>query len=738
MEFSLDKLNAEDVLHKLINTALDQAPFGGGFLNYLVDTVIFPTPEVDLWAEVEGRVQALLENKMDQVVSSLAASSATVLFAKLRAFGNQLRQIAYITDRTERMQRLNSMLALLDSALAECSALPGAYCLTAPDVLRPLSLAHVAILLEQKGLEPHRYEHQSALNQTAILYSDLAGKLFHRALAWRRTMIGRGEGYLHIWDSNVDAGAQKHDVHIQVYDKFWNNTWQPGENGVSIIHKTATGLWMDRVDNRYEDLKNTVYTELTAYDEKVKKEFTELWDEKLLKYTQGFMKLVDWDGIEREKTGEATRDRRVLTFPVAPTPTHGLHGSVLDRLDLFLEQQMDQFTVSGPRYVQTYRLPAAALEGEHAIMHTRADTYDTSVACIYFQERGQMERAADLADALVVALNHDAKGGGRIVAASRADELLDRGMGNTTSIFVHDGGRRDVGNMSWAGLALTRMYHRTGRYRYLHAAETIGKWILDNCTVSDDWGGFSGGEDQWGNKYLWRSVEHNTDAYSFFANLHHLTGAQAWADASASARRLVRACLVKKSSNVMYYVTGTGTTKVLNEGVIPTDTQSWTALAGIDGNPVLGYTLVYMLQNMDATSRTFEGTKFAQHGTEVQNEATAGAAMALWLFGGDSLRPAAERYYDSLTRQIGSASNADGYGVVATPAEKADTGPGLGWSYFNFLHVASSAWTGLALLARENPGANPYAPLSMVSGIAGPGARMEPAVAPPIEITPRP
>jgi hypothetical protein len=713
MEFALDKLNAEDVLHKLINTAVSQAPFGGGFINYLVDTVIFPTPEVDLWAEVEGKVEKLLSQRMDQVVSSLAASSATSLFARLRAFGNQLRQIGYVTDRAERKQRLAAMLGVLDSALAECSALPGAYCLTAPDVLRPLSLAHVAILLELKAMEPHRYEHQSALNQTAILYSDLAGKLFQRALAWRRTMIGRGEGYLHIWDSNVTA--QKHDVHIQVYDKFWNNVWQPGENGVSIIHKTETGLWMDRVDVRYEDLKTRVYAELVAYDERIQTEFTALWNTKLLNYTQGFMKLVDWDGVNREKAGKAVVEARVITFPVAPTPTAGLQGDALQRLDLFLEQQMDQFSVSGPRYVQTYRLPAEALGGEHAIMHTRADTYDTAVACIYFQERGAMDRAADLADALVVAQNHDAKGGGRIVAATRADELLDRGMGSTTSIFVHDGGRRDIGNMCWAGLALTRMYHRTKRHRYLHAAETIGRWITQNCTVADDWRGFSGGEDQWGGKYPWRSVEHNVDAFSFFANLHHLTGTQAWADASASARQLVLACRVKKSENVMYYVTGTGATQVLNAGVIPTDTQSWTSLAGIDPGPAEGYSLIYMMHHMDATSAGFAGTKFAEHGEEVQNEATAGAAMALWLRGEDAFRNAATRYYDSLLKQIGSARNGDGYGVVATPAAEAKTGPGLGWSYFNFLHVASSAWTGLALLARENPGANPYAPLSRVT-----------------------
>jgi hypothetical protein len=712
MEFALDKLNAEDVLHQLINVGVGQLPFGGGFVNYLVDTVIFPKPEVDLWAEVEGRVEKLLSERIDQFVSSLAANSATVLYARLRAFGAQLRQIGYVTDPHDRKQRFIAMLGVLDSALAECSALPGAYCLTAPDVLRPLSLAHVAILLELKALEPHRYEHQSALNRTAILYSDLAFKLFTRAKAWRMTMIADGNGTLHEWANNETA--QKQDVHVVFYDRFYQNSWQPGPNGAAVKSKTATGLWKDRVDPRYQALKDEMATELGAYGTRMEAQFTTLWDTRLLKYTQGFMKLVDWDGKKREDEGKATVNIRVPTFPVAPTPTSGTSGNPLDRLELFLEQQMDQFTGSGPRYVQTYRLSPEALKGPHAIMHTRADTYDTAMACIYLQERGVMDRAADLADALVLAVNHDAKGGGRIMAATRADELLDRGRGNTTSEFVHDGGRRDVGNMSWAGLALTRMYHRTRRYRYLQAAETIGRWIMQNCAVGDDWGGFSGGEDPWGKKYLWRSVEHNVDAFSLFGNLHHLTGQQAWADARASARRLVLACRVKQRENVLYYVTGTGTTRELNAGVIPTDTQSWTSLAGIDPGAAEGYSLLYMLHHMDATSAGFAGTKFAQHGSEIQNEATAGAAMALWLRGDEAFRTAADRYFDSLTRQITAAPNGDGYGVVATPVPEAKTGEGLGWSYFNFLHVASSAWTGLALLAKDDPGANPYAPLPKV------------------------
>jgi hypothetical protein len=92
----------------------------------------------------------------------------------------------------------------------------------------------------------------------------------------------------------------------------------------------------------------------------------------------------------------------------------------------------------------------------------------------------------------------------------------------------------------------------------------------------------------------------------------------------------------------------------------------------------------------------------------VQNEVTAGAAMALALAGGE-LRARADTYYKSLTAQQNGAPGGDGLGLVATPAAEANTGAGLGWKYFNWPHLASSAWMGLALLAREDPKANPYA-----------------------------
>ncbi|MDB4947507.1 MAG: hypothetical protein JWM27_156 [Gemmatimonadetes bacterium] len=713
MPFALDKLDATEVLHKLINAAADQVPFGGGVLNYVIDTVFFPSPEVDVWKEMEGQATKLVEARMDEMMSALGANAAANLRARLRAFGNGFRQLRYLTDRDERKARLATMLASVESAVAECVALPNAQLLPMTDVLRPLALAHVAVLMEQKEMEPHRYEHQSALNEAAVMYSDLAGALFHRAMAWRRAMIAESVGRLVITDMFVNERAQTKQVRFVAYDRFYNNVWQPGTNGAAVVTVTTGTLRMDRVDTGYADAEKETYRKLTAYDEQVQGEYTALWNQKLLNFTKEFMQLVDWPGRELEKKGTTFADRRLRTFPVAPSPHRSGVAGVLDRLDLFLEQQMDQFSLSGPRYVQTYRLPAQALAGTDAVMHYRADTYDTAVACIYFIARGRLDRAKDLGDALVAAVDHDAIGGGRIVAATRGGELLDRGLANTTSIFPHDGGRRDVGNMCWAGLALTRLYHRTGTYRYLHAAETIGRHIVDTCSVADAWGGFRGGEDHWGTPYPWRSVEHNVDAFSFFANLHHLSGDAHWKAASESARTLVLACRVEEKRDVVYYVTGTTETMALNRGVVPTDTQSWTALAGIDPGPAQGYSLIYMMHNMDTTSAGFAGTRFAREGKEVQNEATAGAAMALRL-AGEEFHTAADRYLDSLVSQIQKAPNTDGYGVVATPANEADTGPGLGWKYFNFLHVASSAWTGLALLAKDDSGANPYANLAGV------------------------
>lgn len=50
------------------------------------------------------------------------------------------------------------------------------------------------------------------------------------------------------------------------------------------------------------------------------------------------------------------------------------------------------------RYVQTYRIPKGAEVNNETLY--RGDTYDTALTCIYFFERGNVQRAGALADAL--------------------------------------------------------------------------------------------------------------------------------------------------------------------------------------------------------------------------------------------------------------------------------------------------------------------------------------------------
>lgn len=723
MVINFESFKPDEFLKEVIHAAADQAPYGAGtVINYVVDTLFFPTDEANetesLWNQLEKQISAMTHEKVeDAVAQALGEMSAANMFGKLKHFGVQFRQLPYITNIDQKKLHLALLTNEATHLVSDIVNVPPASLHRMAGPLQVIAGCHIAAIMQLKGFEPDNYRHQSSLNNMAILYSDTAGMMFNRSMAWRRSMIAEGNGTLVLsdWGPDQPKDLLKEEmkrVEFLAHDKYYNNVMQPGR-GAPVVSVYTPDIPKNRPSEEFGAAELRAYDELREYDKKVQGEWTEHWNGILLKVTKGFMNLVDWPGLNREKKGEIAGRPNQFAFPLQPSASPLHDADDLRRIDLFLEQQMDHFAIAGPRYAQTYR-PAEPIQfGERDNLFLRADTYDASVACIYFQERGDLQRARDLGDALVQAMNHDPKGGGRIVAATMVDRLIDPNQNHHTSIFVPDGGRRDIGNMSWAGIALTRLFAKTESYRYLHAAEVIGQWILDECTVEDSWGGFSGGEDHWGKKEGWRAVEHNVDCVSFFDNLFTLTGREAWSEARESARTLVKACRVEGG----YYLTGTGLTQELNTGVVPTDTQSWTTLARVAPDDVPP-SLHYMIDTMETESAGFVGTKFARDGREVQNEATAGAAMALWMAREQDPRfqESAERYLASLSRQIREANHATGYGVVATPAEEADTGPGLGWKYFNYQHVASTAWTGMALLFKERVSANPYASIEEVRG----------------------
>lgn len=704
------EITTETVVRKLIGAVTSEAPpVVGSIINFLLDELIFPKTEVDIWAQVEKRVTELVRK---EIQDALAKDAFARVQARLTGLGNAFRQYALVVDQNERQIRLGYLLMQAEIVTAEVVTVPDKYL---PRVVEPLQLVmvtHIAALLDQVKMYPDRYENQMALNTTAIRYSDLAGSLYKRFWEFRMSKIAEGKGTIVMTEeTRLTIGKPEKKVQFKAYDKFaqWQHNVEGYEAGSFLVGVYSPWVPKDFESKEFYDAQEDARRRVAAYGQKEGAEVDAWWTEHLTGLTgdEGFMRLVDWPGVNGQVK---LKDRTVMrAFPVKAAGKTADVATVPDRIELFLNQQMDQFMTAGPRYVQTYRLPGSPRLGEQANIFYRADTYDTAIAAIYLLLRGDVARATDLVDGLCTALEHDPIGGGRIVAATKATNLLDPGENYATSIYYPDGGTRDVGNMCWAGIAMTRLYAQTRRYRYLHNSLLIGDWLMANCYVMDDWFGFSGGEDQWGTKRPWRSVEHNVDAYAFFNNLHILTKDARWSEAAEHARKLVRACLTRDG----YYVTGTGVGMTLNSAVVPTDAQSWTALANL--NPEANArSLQFMLDRLSTQTVGYSGFKFARDGSGVQYEATAGAVMALFLQDGQ-LRDKSKSFYQGMEAAIKRAPNGDGLGVVATPGTEADTGPGLGWKYYNWLHVASSAWTGLAFLAREDPYANPYAPVRVVT-----------------------
>lgn len=682
---------------------LDNAVFPNLIYNWL-----FPQPKVDLFALFKDRVELLIDKKIEVAVGEATFNR---VLSELQGLGDAFTDFATVVDLSERETRLALLVTQADMLVSTVQSVPTRYLPLIVDVLGAVGAAHMTALIDQVQRHPERYENQIAVNDTAIRYSDLAGKLRDRFLWYRMGMIAEGKGVIEQVEVDHRAsptGDQK-KIQFQAYDDL--ASWWMGSDGYrsSFLWGVVTD-WVSAVgvDQAYQDKLTEAQGLVAKYGDEQKQQVYDWWDQHLCNTTKLFMNLVDWDG---RNSGRKPRDRMLVrAYPAQRVQAAIDRATPLQRIDLFIGQQMDQFAVSGPRYAQTYRLPVDQRLSGAVNMLLRADTYDTAVAAIYLTARGDLRRAGDLVDGLCTALEHDALGGGRIVAATDARNLIDPAECMSTSVFPNDGATRDVGNACWAGLAMTRLYARTGQYRYLYTAQIIGQYLIASCAVDDPWQGFRGGEDAWGNQRPWRSVEHNVDAFALFNNLFALTGDAAYQAAAERARTLVAACRTISG----YYVTGTGETQVLNADVVPTDVQTWTALAGVAPEHAAA-ALDFALSTLVTTTAGFPGFKFAAAGSDVQNEVTAGAAMALYLQGG-ALRDAAGAYYDCLLQQQNTAPGGDGLGLVATPGESADTGAGLGWKYYNWPHTAATAWTGLALLARDDPAANPYTTVKPFTG----------------------
>jgi hypothetical protein len=396
-----------------------------------------------------------------------------------------------------------------------------------------------------------------------------------------------------------------------------------------------------------------------------------------------------------------------------------------------------------PPYCNGYRAPIPMWPEPWKVPY-RGDSYDQSLAAIWFTHQAWLDflkgrgctenltRVRKLLDALILLEDHDPYADGRVRAAYWANNLLDPG----SSIMDPAAG---TGNIAWFGIALTRfcwVAQKTGFLdantitHYFETAKKKANWILEHCKSSHCLCGFTGGYQGWGQtRITWKGTEHNIGVFVLGRNLYHLDGDPKWEQMAEEAACFVRHMYVDLDGQCGYYMTGT-----LDDGCtpkpspIPADAQAWTALARcghikIDTDERAKHAMQWLMENLkdrcecDFMPLPCDGIKFSDKGKNFQSEVTAGAAMALRHIDVDGcccedgncllncldwVRRNASPPYDGIE---------DGNGIVATPCpEGAYTGYGS-W-YYRLLHVASSAWTGLAaMVCQGDPTANPLMPL---------------------------
>ncbi|MCL6674096.1 Tat pathway signal sequence domain protein [Streptomyces panaciradicis] len=407
----------------------------------------------------------------------------------------------------------------------------------------------------------------------------------------------------------------------------------------------------------------------------------------------------------------------------------------------FLAAAMDAYPEHGTiRLAQSYT--------DQAGLFSTAFTYDNALVILALLATGTAEgrsRATALGDALLYAQAHDpAHDDGRLRQAYNVGPytffdgspqpdgfVRADGTVNVGSQFGFTG--TAVGDMAWAGIALSTLAARTGRRRFLTGAVRIGEWIERVGRTDEPLGGYKFGVNGADEKLPFTSTEHNTDLVGLFGRLARLTGDKVWLERRARAAAFVRGMWEPSGG---FFYTGTNDGVTINRSPIPEDTQTWTHLAL--RSPAHSRSLDWAateLAVLDSAERpnstvpqgqSYEGVTFSSASLSANEDApiaqwqpkpdrngvwfegTAHLALALRCrrAPGDGAR--ARRLLTSIERAqellgggqtLGGGAVPEGSGVVSA-SSPIDTGFGFG--YYPYRHTGATAWYLLAA-TRVNP-----------------------------------
>ncbi len=242
---------------------------------------------------------------------------------------------------------------------------------------------------------------------------------------------------------------------------------------------------------------------------------------------------------------------------------------------LFLNQMMDAYAQgSTVRLCQSYADQIAG--GTFA---STAFVYDNALLLLAYLLRGtpaDVARAKVIGNALLYAQQHDPAADGRFRQAYFAGVADSNGVYVTPGLSFFQGSA--VGDVAWPGIALAKLYARTGNKAYLNGAVAAARFIetttRDNVNVPP--GGY-----YFGNGQSNKSTEHNIDVFALFTMLARLTGDSSWLDGANHAKAFVQAMFDAPSG---HFWTGTSDPTNIFFNNSPEDVNTWSYLAMKDPN----------------------------------------------------------------------------------------------------------------------------------------------------------
>ncbi|MCX7626718.1 MAG: hypothetical protein N2Z21_10995 [Candidatus Sumerlaeaceae bacterium] len=372
-----------------------------------------------------------------------------------------------------------------------------------------------------------------------------------------------------------------------------------------------------------------------------------------------------------------------------------------------------------PRFLVSYETIPSTEEFDR-VMKNVAFTYDNALTILAYLAHGTdtaLQRAQLIADAFTYAINNDlAFEDGRLRNAYQGGDLtyppgwVPRGKSRAVrlpgcwnfqgAVWEEDPSflGTHTGSAAWAIIALLAMHQATLDPKYLTAAETLGQWIETNTRDERGCGGYTGGyegKQPPQTKLLWKSTEHNIGVFVAFKRLQEVTHDVSWQERAQHARKFVES--MWDDSEGHFWIGTTDDGETINKSAIPLDVNTLGLLALGD---IAKYArgIQWAEENCFVEADGFKGFDFDTDRDHVWFEGTAQMVLAYRMLGHHNK---VALYLDELRKAQAQAPHTNGLGLVAASADKLSTG--LGWFYYNRLHVGATAWFVLA-----ESGLNPF------------------------------